>query len=196
MAARLFFATSTVACAGRLKSLHYFKQHFRYERRCSARACAAPDCWLALVAEIWWLRAAAPYVSASFTFGLNTKACVLVLHAFPTWSPSHNAYRTLLLNGWRGRAVAADITRPRSVSGGPMPFAECCRLPLESFSSSCRPGLRRLISFAHGCVYLSPSGPRCRDAIVGSDQLCRGLFRRAPLRGRASFELSQDHTRA
>lgn len=102
-----------------------------------------------------------PYPSAEY------HAALVYMHT--DRSRDHNAYRTLLLNGWTGEAVVADIT-PSYATLGPEGFSEMRRIaPAARFLFIMRDPLKRLVSALR---MLHASKVRPRKTEVGIDSLC------------------------
>ena len=125
-----------------VKELHYFDSIFGEERKAAAQRRA--NMLARAMSEPWGYAQprrdddVIPYPSVEY------QAALVYMHA--DRSPDHAAYRTLLLNGWRGEAVAADIT-PAYATLQADAFAEMLRIaPSAKFLFIMRDPLKRLIS--------------------------------------------------
>jgi len=152
-----------------VKELHYFNSIFGDERRAAVQRRA--QMLARAMAEKWGYEQprrtddVIPYPSVEY------QAALVYMHA--DRSPSHNAYRTMLLNGWRGEAVAADITPAYAVLEADA-FAEMLRLaPQAKFLFIMRDPLRRLISSLR-MRHETDVAPVV--ALQGIDQLCEAYF--------------------
>ncbi|MBF9060835.1 hypothetical protein HKCCSP123_16760 [Rhodobacterales bacterium HKCCSP123] len=153
-----------------VKELHYFNSIFGDERRASAQRRA--QMLARAMGEKWGYDQprrtdddVIPYPSVEY------QAALLYMHA--DRSPDHRAYRRILLNGWRGEAVAADITPAYAVLEADA-YAEMLRIaPGAKFLFIMRDPLKRLISSLR-MRHETDVAPVI--ALQGIDQLCEAYL--------------------